>query len=323
MSDAPYVMVTDDGRVEYRASALGGCDLALLAARLGYDAIPVKEDAKILQVFAAGKRIEDEVLTSEGFVDRVTYQQARVVLPVTKKIVVVGHVDGYDKGDWSIYEVKSQNKEEWDRFNREGWESGFFPKYKWQVSAYMHATLMPLKLVRALRDNEGNWTGEIDVSVVDEPFYTIPEIRARVLRVEAASATGVLSAECTPSFPCPYFYLHEEIDRELVSDESVDALAREYAEAQRDERIAEGRKQNARRGLREAVEKDKYVTSSGVRVSFYQAKNPPKLDREMLEEFLTEHDRKFDEFVTTSMGERVRVTLPKEDEDGEGTVSRL
>lgn len=313
MSDAPYVMYTGE-RVEYRASSLGGCDMALLAARLGYDAVPVKEGAKILEVFEAGKRIEDEVLDRIGLLAPVTGRQLEVVLPITKRIYVLGHIDGLDTDD-SILEVKSQSQEEWDRFEKEGWESGFFPRYKWQLSAYMHALGQPLTLLRALRDSDGQWTGRIEDEVVEEPFYSVAEIRARVLKIEAAAATGVLNAECINSYPCPYFYLHDEIDRELISDEGVDVLAREYADASRDENIAKGRKAEARRALRAAVEKDKYQTSSGVKVSFYMAANPPKLEREMLSSVLLPLGRDLDEFFTQSKSQRVKVTLPKEDEE--------
>jgi hypothetical protein len=283
--------------------------MALLAARLGYDAVPVREDSPIMRTFRAGHRIEDEVLRGyPSVVDR----QARVVLPISTRIVVVGHIDGHDV---RLVEVKSQNRDEWDRFEREGWEAGFFPKYKWQVSSYMHATQRPLTLIRALRDEEGNWTGDKRVSYIDEPFYSIADIRERVLRVEAAAASGVLNAECSLQFPCPYFYLHDEIDRDLIADESVDILAREYAEASRDENVAKGRKKEAKRALREAVEKDRYETKTGVRVTFYTAKNPPQLDKEMMVGFLDEHKRTIDEFMVQGSSERIRVTLPREGED--------
>jgi hypothetical protein len=299
--------------------------MALLAARLGFDAVPPKPDAKIMQVFANGHRIEAEVLEKYPAVDR----QWEVRLPVTGRIHVVGHIDGviswpHDSADVvpnidvskdRLVEVKSQSREEWDRFAADGWETGFFPKYKWQVSCYMHASGLPLTLIRALRDEDGNWTGETNISYVDAPFYSIAEIRARVLRVEAAAATGVLNATCTPSFPCPYFYLHDEIDRELITDDGVDILAREYAEASRDENIARDRKTNAKRALRVAVESDKYETSSGVKVTFYRAANPPRLDKEFLEPFLKEHDRSLSDFMILGTSERVRVTLPSEKKD--------
>lgn len=297
--------------------------MALLAARLGYDAVPVKADAPIMRVFAAGHRIENEVLKQEWLAERIEDRQFEVRLPVTGRIHVVGHIDGHDVADDTLIEVKSQNEEEWDRFSRDGWEAGFFPKYKWQTSVYMHATGLSLKLIRALRDKDGDWTGDTQVSYISEPFYTIADIRTRVLKVEAAAATGVLNAECTPSFPCPYFYLHDEVDRELITDDGVDILAREYAEASRDENIAKGRKSEARRGLRTAIDKDKCVTTSGVKVSFYTAANPPKLDREMLSEVLVPIGRDIDEFMVQGKSERIKVTLPKDKDEDETRIGSV
>ena len=307
MSDDPYVKVNDDGTVQYRASSLGGCDLALLAARLGYDVVPIRPDAPIMQVFAAGHRIEEEVLAQR----EVSSQQKQVWMQVTRRIFVIGHIDGIE-GDY-IDEVKSQNQEEWDRFAAHHWDGGFFPKYKWQVSVYMHALNMPLRLIRALRDKEGNWTGEVAVSHVDEPFYSEADIRERVLRTEAAAATGVLSAECSPVFPCPYFYLHDEIDRELIDDEGVEILAKEYAAAQQLEALAKGMKANTRKALRIACETDKVTTPAGVKITFYESLNPPTLDKELLEGFLKLHNRTLDEYMKRGKSERLRVTMPRDE----------
>jgi len=315
MSDAAYVTVAGDV-VQYRASALGGCDLALLAARLDYDVVPIREDAPIMKVFAAGHRIEDEVLAQ---FPTVRHRQQETILQVTGKIMVVGHIDGIDDYDNSIVEVKSQSQEEWDRFERHHWDAGFFPKYKWQVSSYMlslptifggHRTL---KLIRALRGEDGEWTGETSISHVDNPFYTVAQIRERILKIEAAAATGVLMAECTPTFPCPYFYLHEEIDRELIDDDSIEVLAREYGEAMAAEAVAKGKKANTRKALRAALDGDKYRTETGVRITFYEQNDPPRLDKELLEGFLSLHNRGLDEFMKKGRSERMRVTIPKED----------
>jgi hypothetical protein len=290
--------------------------MALLAARLGYEVVPIREDAKIMQVFAAGHRIEEEVLARFPTVEQ---RQMEVYLPITGRISVVGHIDGFDTVDGTLIEVKSQNQEEWDRFERHHWDAGLFLKYKWQASVYMHGHKgvfhhHPLKLVRALRDKNGDWTGEMKVSHVDKPFYSVDQIRERILQIEAVAATGVLAAECNNSFPCPYFYLHEEIDRELIDDETVEALAREYAEAGSEETVAKGKKANARKALRVAVDGNKYRTSTGVRITFYEAGDPPRLDKELLEAFLERHNRTLDEFQKKGKSERLRITLPKEDD---------
>ena len=271
----------------------------------------------MMKVFAAGHRIEDEVL--ERFYPETRMRQQEVTLPLTNKIVVVGHIDGFDIEDGCLVEVKSQNKEEWDRFDREGWNAGLFVKYKWQVSAYMlgmaGVTSPPVvKLLRALRNDKGEWTGDMDVSYVDRPFYTKEQIRARVLRIEAAAHTGVLVAECDNSFPCPYFYIHEEIDRELIDDDAIEQLAREYEEARRDESTAKGRREATRKALRVAIDGDKSRTASGIKITFYKASSAPRLDKELIEGFLSTHDRTLDQFMRKGAeSERLRVTIPEED----------
>ena len=320
MSDAAPVSVGPDGKILYRASALGGCDKALLAARLGYDPIPLPKDAKINKVFEAGHRIEEQVIATH-YPD-LRDQQSEIRLIVNNHVDIIGHIDGYDWMRPSVVEIKSQGEEEWDRFEREGWEAGFFPKYKWQASAYMYGfttafgSPSPLQLVRALRDENYEWTGDVAISHVTQPFYTMAELRNRVLRIEIAATTGVLQAECINSYPCPFFYLHDEIDRDLIDGEALDILAREYEEARKNLTVAKGVQANARRALREASEKDKFSTTSGIKVTFYEANDPPRLDKELLEAFLEKHERKLKEFQKQGKSERLRVTMPKDEGEG-------
>lgn len=290
--------------------------MALLALRLGYDAVPLKEDAPIMKAFERGRRIESDYLRSHR---QIREMQQEIYIDVTGRLKVIGHIDGYESGN--IVEIKSQNQQAWDEFERSHWNGGLFPKYKWQVSCYMLAYEAPLKLVRVLVDDNGI-AKEERISYVDEPFYSLADIRARILRVEAAAATGVLNAECNLMFPCPVFYLHDEIDRELIDDDTIDVLAHDYEDARADAATARGRQEACRRALREASEKDKYTTASGVRVTFYTAKNPPKLDKELLVPFLEKHGRALDQFMMQGESERLRVTLPKkEDDESPGEVS--
>jgi hypothetical protein len=310
MSDAAIVTVNGNGTIEYRASALGGCEKALLAARLGYDAIPLRPDTPILKTFAAGHRIEDEVLAAHF--PHVTMRQEEVRLAITNRIHVVGHIDGFNDGE--LLEIKSQNQQEFERFELNGWETGLFPKYKWQVSAYMLGLGMQprLRLIRALRDENGEWTGKMSQYLVHFPFYSEQHIRERILKIEAMAATGVLLADCIPSFPCPYFYLHDEIDRDVIDDEGIDILAKEYEEARRTEATAKGKKEYTKKALREVLEEDKITTASGAKVTFYQAGNPKRLDIKKLEEYFKKIGIKLDDYyVPQTKSERLRVTLPE------------
>lgn len=283
--DGAAVQVAPDGTILYRASALGSCTKALIAARLEYEPLPPPKE--VAARFRRGHEVEDEVnklLRHDGYF--LHDLQGEVRLPISEKIAVVGHLDGKRRqtGAWEIrgYDVKSQNRAAWDDFDRNGWESGFFPKYKWQFSAYKLATGLEFDLIRALV-NEDDKLVHIEVSEVPN-WYTIEEVRARVLEVEAASLSGVLPDYCDHrDFPCPYFYLpsHGEVEGEryVLDDESVDILAREYKDADKDEAAAKGRKVAARSALRTAAgDNKKIVTPRGTKVTFYEIKGRKKLD---------------------------------------------
>jgi hypothetical protein len=251
---------------------------------------------------------------------RVYQREMAVELVVTSKLIVTGHIDGVlypapgkiRVQDGHILEMKTQSQDAWDDFERRGWESGFFPKYKLQVSVYMNAMMLPLLLVRKNRN-----TGEVKTESVASPFYTRLDIKQKVLAVEAAARAAMEPpAECDARmYPCPYYYLHEdESDRELVilDDPGIDVLAKEYAAAAVEAKRAKARQEAARKGLRAGLESDKVVTTTGVKVSFYQQKNPPFIDKQKM----AAAGLNPDDFTTQGTSERIRVTLPKgEDND--------
>lgn len=318
--DGAAVTVAQDGTVRYRASALGGCSTLLLAARLGYE--PLSPPGEMAALFRRGHEAEERV---REIVPGIAHDQEEAVLSVTRKISVVGHIDGikwhpagHSGLGLHVVEIKSQSQDAWDEYDRLGWEGGFFPRYKWQTSVYMHATGLPLLLIRYNRDTE-----QVAKHRITEPFYTEQEIRTRVLQVEGTASTGVLMSECDLSqYPCPYFYLHAELDRELVTDEATEQLAREYVAAAKDEKVGKGRKEAARIALREIVvgTKDtvlpdtgrKLATETGVKITFYMAGNPPALNKGALAADLPE-GKTLDDYMTRSRSERLRVTIPKED----------
>lgn len=245
----------------------------------------------------------------------VTRQQEEVRLQITGKIKVVGHVDGVTVSpfaDTLVVEIKTQSPEAWAEFQRNKWESGVFPKYKWQASVYMLALDMPLMLVRKNRS-----TGQIDTTIVERPFYSRLQIAQRVLNVEAiARETAEPPEKCDSQdgFFCPYRNLHEEAefaDVEPLRAPEIEELARQYVESGREEKRAKERREEAKRKLRAGLKGDRHRTASGVQVTFYKADNPPQLDKEKLEEF--GYDVDF--FTKRTKSERLRVTLPKGDDE--------
>lgn len=288
--DASSVQVAPDGLVIYRASALGGCTKQLIALRQGYEEAPVP--AQMQKVFDAGHDWEEVVHARMPLVAR----QTRIELAVSSKIAVVGHVDGVSD---TVDEVKSQNQDEWDKFERDGWDMNpLWAKYKWQASAYMIALERPLRLIRVLRDSDPA-NPRISTQVYFEPWYSLAEIRARVLTIESQAAVGVLPVACDPSvqYPCPVYYLHEYAEFEY-GDETVDVLARQYNNAKTVEKIAKQKADESKRALR--VKGVKMRTSTGTKVTFFEGHRLNDPIR-----------REPDEFWLETTWENVRVTLPK------------
>ena len=185
---------TEGSKIIYRASGLGGCLTALAAARQGLE----KQQPRGRQaaVYKAGHEAEDRFFELYPHGNR----QMRVELAVTNRIVVVAHLDAYDKG---ILEVKSQSNKEWNSWEPNHWEKNpLWIKYSWQVSVCMHAKESKVWVYRFNRDTE-----EIACILVETPFWTTEQIFERILEVESLALEDKLV--CTsPEFFCDYPQLH-------------------------------------------------------------------------------------------------------------------
>lgn len=341
--DGRNVQVGDDGTITYRASALGGeCTRALVLSRLGYDERPPPADMQ--ERFNEGHLHEDAVLArmkDEGWT--IWDQQAEVSLMVSGKIRVVGHIDakgavvlskeGFDKDVTPrVVEVKSQSKDEFAAFQSSGWESGYFPRYKWQLSCYMHATGLPAVVVRKDRNS-----GKLALEWVDEPFYTVQQIRSRVLSVEVLAADGIGPEECGPGtiYPCPFFYMPGHgsdrtknkgvvpVNRKIIAGEEaqrLDDLARRHEIARENERTAKAAKDAARSALVEAGGGASGLDlETGTRVTFWsQRQGPRRLSAEMEERLraaiLFYHGIDIDQYRDQAVSNRMRITLADEDQ---------
>lgn len=326
--DGAIVQVGDDGSVVYRASALGMCTKALVAARLGYEALEIQGP----RAEAMRERMDEGKLHEDAVVERmrregweVNHEQLIIELPITENVMVRGHIDGLGLTPYSSYtldsrrrvvEIKTQSKDEFAAFSRHGWDSGFFPRYKWQLSAYMLATGLPAVVVRKDRNS-----GRLDFVYVDKPFYSLGEITARVLTIEALSRDYTLPEDCDRNdFPCSYSYLHtqkEEEGEKFVSEE-VERLAREYREGKRLEEQGKQRKDDARNRLLKLCEGGRRGSSvSGVRVSFREVEAGPRRLSAAAEEGLRAGVMWYlgvdiDEYKTRGKGPRINLYVPEE-----------
>lgn len=259
----------ENGLIIYRASALGGCLKALVASRLEFVQMPAPKF--IQEKYDAGHAAEDPVvdkLRHEHGI-RIVGRQIETRTEVAPNVVVMGHIDGIVFGSNCLLEIKSQGQHEWDEFEKYGWDSGLFPRYKWQISAYFHSNYEFEKclFVRYNRD-----TGEISKEMLTRPFYSLAHIRARVLGAEEYVAEGKLPATCDVAmYPCPVFYLHED-SGEVMPDEMV-AMAKAYKELGVKEATLKKEKQELRRVLREAAGPTRKWSgtgeNAGVKVTFY------------------------------------------------------
>lgn len=254
------------GLVVYRASALGGCIRALVAARQGYT--PVSPDEKSLRVMGEGVLHEDHILASlersKGW--EVGRRQEELELRIGTRLVVRCHPDGVATGGaleagGRVIEVKAMGRDVYTRWLKEGW--GGFRRYAWQMSIEMFVT--GRLGIFAVKNRD---TGEITVEMVDDPPVGLAEIKARVVKAEAAAARGELPA-CDPvSWLCSYRYLHEETGgngdaARAVEDVEVDALAGSYDVARARATQAEAMQKEARARLIEALgERDKVHTTA-------------------------------------------------------------
>lgn len=218
MSDAPIVQVNDDGSVIYRASALGMCDTALVAARQGYVHTPPPR--KLQEVYDAGHAAEEEYFNSLPLRQVTASRQRLVQLAITSKVAVVGHLDGEEEL-W-IDEVKSQSDNVYGEWTPRWWQTdSLWKKYAWQVSIYMLATSKRLRLIRFNRETK-EW---IDYYYT-VPFHSLAEIRARILTIEALAAADELP-ECEgKDWGCPFSYLHTEL--EPVDEPELEKLVSLY-----------------------------------------------------------------------------------------------
>lgn len=260
MSDDRPPVYEEDGRVIYRASAIGGCTKMLAAIRMGYSMSDTPE--RMREVFEAGNEAESRTiieLKNKGW--EIGHQQEQVELQLTPRLVVRAHLDA--RAIDTPIEIKSTVGEISDAL----WE-----RYLWQFSVIMCATGKDLILVTWDRDERRITKTEI--------FKDLPLSRAqilqKVLEVERVAGLGVLPEVCDhPMYPCPVFRLHEDqLPLPLqIDDEEVDRYAREYDHARKEETRWKGIKDAARRALRLGIVEDNIRTRSGIRVKFIQAKS--------------------------------------------------
>jgi len=294
----------------YRASGLGGCMKAQIAAHLGFT--PLSTDRFMENYAREGQLHEDEIVARFG---EVTSRQAEVYRQVTPTVRLEGHVDGIRHE--AVFEVKSMGDDTYRRWIKDRWNAGgMLEKYKWQLSAYMEMTGLPAHFVAKNRND-----GKVSEAFVDVPFYTWPDIMGRILEMEKWVRRGELPDDCdVNNYPCPFYYLEQQLTMELAEDEVLDELAQMYEEASLGVKVAEARKKEARHALDVGLGTREKVVTAKSRVTYYEVKGS-KVDISKMEEDGIDVER----YKVPTVRKQLRVTVKHEPDgdsggdDGDGT----
>ena len=156
-------------------------------------------------------------------------------------------------------------------------------------------------------------TGKLDLSTVEEPFYSKDQILARVLEIERWVRLGELPDECdVVQYPCPFYYLHAQTTLELTEDDEIEKLGRAYDEARRDVKAAERRRDEVRKALDVGLAGRDRVQTHDVTVAYNDT------SREVVDREAMKGDGVWEKYVKEEKGKVLQVTVMKEGREVEG-----
>lgn len=228
MTQLPSVYQDGDIMV-VRASSLGSCARALAAYGRYEEVIPIQRQELLDRTAKEGNLHESTVvdhLIEQGY--DVADSQATVTLSVIKgRVEVRGHIDGIHSGE-GVVEIKSMSKSRFDDWQRKG--LGAFPRYQWQLSAYMYGLADQLggPVRPALYAVKRRDDGLIDTKIIDFPPINFQAIRKKLVQVYQHRKDKTLP-DCdlpkSEQFWCPFPFLHnEDVDEMDLPDDKVLAL---------------------------------------------------------------------------------------------------
>lgn len=340
--ERPPVIEGTDGSVFYRASSLGSCEVALIALRMGMEAMPPPKsmlprfadghlhEASILQRVADLENLRYYRLQPERDQDQLCWEVGEVKRAAgAYSVFVQGSIDGLAEHPAHgpiVVDAKALSQSSW-----ESWVSGQFkawPHYAWQLSAYAYAlgdlavgevAGKPLPILMAVKNKN---TGEVRGWVYPEPPITRSQILAKLLKVEMRAASGLLPFCADQQWMCPTWYLHADSDSDagITTDWTeqqmgeAEALGIQYEKAKVEEHLAKARKDRLRDQIIHLVgDSGKVRTAGGWSVKTWQQAAPKSLNRARLVEDHPEIN--LDEYYEPGpKGPRVKVTGPGSDD---------
>lgn len=208
----------ENGRVVWRASAIGACVRALVAEQIGMTPEPVPQ--WMLEKWAEGVAGEPVVLgmlkdrwriVGEGEGWHLVWDDGQVLveMPVGEKVIVRGHCDGvgtkYINGDGRrrVLEVKCVSRGFAEDIRRT-----LPPRYMWQCSVYGRGLGMDVVLVLGVKDDDGR---VVSVEEIDAEIVGAAAVKLRVIGLEQCIEEGVLPPCSYRQYPCPFPELCEDI----------------------------------------------------------------------------------------------------------------
>lgn len=229
----------------YRASAVGYCEWALLAARMGIQAAAPPDAMQ--KVFDEGHDNEARVLelfyAQNKYLWRPGLFQEGCELRIGDSIIIRGHVDDiamHAPNSVLLIEAKAVGKSLWDQWTKacgdhpkgmsdaqiHEWAvkgnqvfdslDGLWHKYRDQVEVYMAATgasecafVVGRKPERVEGEDARGLVEEVRWVWLKPDPLRLARIKAKIATVEGRARGGVaLPQECEQQvYPCPYYYL--------------------------------------------------------------------------------------------------------------------
>lgn len=239
----------------YSPSGLGRCIRGLTAARMGIRPMDTSKHQATQLVFKEGDLHESAItasLKSERGLEVINSQRT-VTLHIRDNIYVQGHIDG-EIGD-DLVEFKSMSDNVFKTWMRSGLSDPYFYGYAVQLTCYMAATH---KACRYFAKNRN--TGQMDERYITVPPLPIHDIIARIEKIEEWAELDSFPFCDKPSFPCPYYHIHEPDTNDATNDELpealddlVDSICIEYDRAAKSESQAKARKQLAKEKLEQVL----------------------------------------------------------------------
>ncbi len=229
-------IVYQEGKISvYRASSIGSCLTALVAAKAGHtEARSEYAETILMNAAKEGNLHEDSIIDTlkEEHGWRVWGGQDEVEFQIIPRVIIRGHIDGIclPKGARKerLLEVKTMSRDRFKKWMglgetpRERLLSDEFRKYGWQISAYMHSFGMSAMYVVKNRDS-----GKLDIGEVKTPPVTVKEIRKHVIEAERWGLNGDIP-DCPASggekFFCPFPYLHNGGEFGAEPDDEQDPI---------------------------------------------------------------------------------------------------